>query len=323
MFNPDIQDFTNKYNELKSSTLMSEYYGISSSTILNFAKTIGYKNVYRSELNADEIKYVCDNYYFKKSIDLANELNVSKSYICKIWKINGLKGKSRRSYYINFNYFHNVDTFDKAYFLGIIASDGCIYNRDEAHQQMLTLTFNKQDEEIIYSFLLHTKSNYKPYIMNDIISLQVNSDLIVDDLRKYNITERKTKTYEPYILENEDLMWHYIRGYFDGDGSIYNLNKKSTSPCNWFISFCGNYSTMKIFQDFFYNYNIKAYLYKDNRLNKYTMDFYDLRIRENKSKEAFIKLLYKDSDNIRLSRKYFKALKYLELLNNNIKGDYK
>ncbi len=43
-------------------------------------------------------------------------------------------------------------------------------------------------------------------------------------------------------------MWHYLRGFFDGDGSIYYSGKYN--PCNWIISICGNYKTMYAIQNF-------------------------------------------------------------------------
>ena len=44
----------------------------------------------------------------------------------------------------------------------------------------------------------------------------------VDNLKKYwNITERKSNTLMPPNLCNEQLIYSYIIGYFDGDGTAY------------------------------------------------------------------------------------------------------
>ena len=51
----------------------------------------------------------------------------------------------------------------------------------------------------------------------------------------------------PYFIDDQ-LMWHYLRGYFDGDGSIYLCGK--VNPSNWIISICGNECTMHAFQNF-------------------------------------------------------------------------
>ena len=310
------EEFISIYNKLKSSIKVAEYYGVCKKTILKYAKRIGYKNKYRNELSAEEIKYVLSNYNLKTSINLAKELNVSKSYITKIWRENNLSGKQTRRYYLNENYFEVIDTNDKAYILGVIASDGCVYKR-EHHVGVLSFTFHIQEKDIIDILIKYIKLEYKEHTTENRISLQINSDKIVSDLKKYNITPRKTWIYSPYILKDDSLMWAYIRGYFDGDGSIYYANKKENTPSSYEISFCGNKNTMNFFNNFFHKFDIKSYIHKDNR-RKYSQDFYIVRIKENKSKSKFIKYLYENCKDVKLNRKYNKCMKFLEIYNKRL-----
>ena len=84
---------------------MALKYKVNKTTILNFAKKIGYKTSKTPLLTNEEVKYVIDNYKNKLAREIADELNVSKSLITKIWREHGLKGKGRNTYHINENYF--------------------------------------------------------------------------------------------------------------------------------------------------------------------------------------------------------------------------
>ena len=317
-FSPPKEEFINKYNELKSANKMAEFYNVCKKTILSYAKEIGYVNKYRNGLTDSQIQYVLDNYNNKTSTEIADELNISKSYVKQIWRTNGLKGKLQRKHYCDEHYFDNIDTQDKAYILGIIASDGCVYKR-ENHIGMLSFQFHIQEKDIIDIILKYMKANYKPRITKDRISLQINSDLIVNSLEKYNIYPRKTWDYFPVKLNSDELMWAFIRGYFDGDGSIYysysyNQQNFHNVPSKYIINFCGNKKTMYIFKDFFESKGIISKIYKDAHKN-YSNEFYGLRIVDIESKLKFIHLLYKNCKDVKLNRKYVKCMEFIECYN--------
>ena len=309
----DKNQFILKYQELKSASAVSAYYNVCKPTVLKYANKIGFVNQYRNSLTSDEVKYVLENYYLKTSLNLSKELNVSKSLIIKTWRENKLAGKQSRRYYINENYFEEINSFDKAYFLGIIAADGCVYAYRNANKlKMLSLGFHIQEKDIIDLFIKYTGAEYVPYTNDKVITLQINSNKLVNDLSQYNIVERKTWIYEPTHL-NSSLMWHFLRGYFDGDGSIYLSGKEL--PCNWFISICGNEQTMRFFYEFLKKNEINSYVRQDKRKGKYKFPFYNLSIRRNEDKIKFINKLYENSIDLRLSRKYLKCEEFLKLYN--------
>ena len=70
----------------KSANKMAEFYNVCKKTILSYAKEIGYVNKYRNELTDSQIQYVLDNYNNKTSTEIADELNISKSYVKQITK---------------------------------------------------------------------------------------------------------------------------------------------------------------------------------------------------------------------------------------------
>ena len=126
-----------------------------------------------------------------------------------------------KKYTFNEDYFENIDTEDKAYFLGFIAADGCVICRYNKYK-CLNIHINKQDKDILEKFIKfinYTGDIYFCKCRPNMCSLTLNSSKIFNDLSKYSIVERKTdKTIVPDL--SDDLMHHFMRGYFDGDGCI-------------------------------------------------------------------------------------------------------
>jgi len=245
IFNPDIEEFFSKYNEMKSSKKLGEFYGMNKTTILNFAKKVGFdtSQFKASKLLTDkEEQEIAEMYFTQNSTSLAKQYNCSPKLISKIWRNHNLSGKETRRYYSNFSYFNKIDSVDKSYFLGFIASDGCVYARNnDTQQQMLSIGINQKDEEVLIKFLKYIEgenpinNHYadKTYVSQ----IQIVSDELCNDLSKYNIVPRKTWSYCPTNIP-EEFMWHFIRGFFDGDGSISWSKNSNLSKCN--INFCGN-----------------------------------------------------------------------------------
>lgn len=135
----------------------------------------------------------------------------------------------------NENYFA-LDSERVFYWAGLLAADGCLVDKiftfksgTSTHIQEIQLSIN--DKEIILAFcqdincigrklsevhydgLNGRTTNYR---------LGLKSHTMFDDLLRFGLTPAKSKTLQmPTWLENHHLINHFIRGYFDGDGSIY------------------------------------------------------------------------------------------------------
>lgn len=212
----------------------------------------------------------------------------------------------QRIYNINDNYFDNINTPEKAYFLGFIMADGCVLDK---HNQ-LQFNIHKRDRDILVYFLNLLESNY-PIIKHkeDYVSMVVTSKKIVNDLILLGIVPNKTKVLKmPKI--NKELYPHLIRGYFDGDGSIW-FDKQANS---YRIQFIGTENILT---------SIKQILQlSDNKL-RYTNDDKTIcRLGYSGNIKVFdiLSLLYNNS-TIHLERKYQKYLecKKLKEYNNKIK----
>ena len=139
---------------------------------------------------------------------------------------------STKKYEYDETYFSQIDTPDKAYWLGFIYADGFIC-KSENGNPVLGITL--AEPEPIEKIKIALKSNlpirsYKKvngYSDKSIeYKVAFHSKQMVEDLEKWGCVERKTfKLKFPDFL-SEELIPHFIRGYFDGDGSVFlHINK--------------------------------------------------------------------------------------------------
>lgn len=216
-------------------------------------------------------------------------------------------GKERRIYYLNNqNYFENIDTPQKAYLLGFIATDGCIHKPKQEKQDILRICIQENDKEILDLFKKELDTN-KPIKLEErtatkhYVSLEISSQKIVDDIRALGIDYAKTyKCVIPNI--SKELFPHFIRGYFDGDGSI--VIKDKLYSC----SIVGYYRNLVLLKDFLDSKNIFCGL-NEAKSRKYNSGkFGQLACTDKITNYCFLKLIYSDCGQFRLTRKYERAM---------------
>ncbi len=300
-FKPDKEEFINNYNLLKSSYKMTKIYDVHNTTILNYAKRIGYNTAQHknniTSLTQEQIDYINNNYETKNSKKLAQEINCSKELIKAVWREGGQKGKTCYTYYSNFNYFKNINTPEKAYWLGFIYADGCLYKRDN-HEGLLSITLKSTEDNILIMFkndiesenpILYGKCKKDENKYTEYTNLAIVSDILFNDL--YNLGCKPGKTYNLEKLPNIDnlLLPHFIRGFFDGDGSIYKIKNKyirygfSIVGTSNFINNLNNYLSNEL--------SIKFGLYKDKR----SKDLYSMRTTKRKELIKLYNYLYNNA----------------------------
>ena len=127
------------------------------------------------------------------------------------------------------NFFKTIDTEYKAYLLGWIGSDGNI------RKDGFTISINKKDIYILEKLrdIICSSLQIIP-IKNNMVKLSVCSSEISKDLCSiFNISAGKKSHVInfPDFEDNEMLMLSFVRGFFDGDGSICNTYRY-TPECN-------------------------------------------------------------------------------------------
>lgn len=130
-----------------------------------------------------------------------------------------VKASDRRSNQSDDLFFHKIDTEEKAYLLGFIMADGCVYKQD------LQFTIHRQDQYLLewIKDILKSDSKITLHPNGPYCSLNVYSKTMSKDLETLNIVPNKSLKLQPPPKEliPDELYYHLIRGYFDGDGSIW------------------------------------------------------------------------------------------------------
>lgn len=209
-------------------------------------------------------------------------------------------------YSVNQDYFENIDNEWKAYWLGFLYADGCITikrNSNNQNKMDYNVDLTLKDKEHIIKFLNSVQSN--TIIKERNIKLKDNiyknyraticNKKMCEDLNNLGCTPNKTfDLIFPNNLE-DDLVRHFIRGYFDGDGCIHiNINNRAVA-----FEILGTLDMLKGIKEYFNNNvkNINCNIFKSKNKNVYELrcyGFYNIG--------KLYKLLYKDC-NIYLERK--------------------
>lgn len=248
--------------------------------------------------------------------EVGAKYGVDKCCIFAIAKKNGFKSLlspgRRRKYSLNQSFFKIIDTPNKAYFLGLLCADG--YISGNKNKSSITINLQEKDKEILEKFKIELETdtnlffkNYSNRGWSNQYSLSVTSKEMINDLIKLGCTPRKSLTLKFPTSEQvpPDLIRHFIRGYFDGDGGICFCNGqgKRTPQVSIGIACSHNF----------------ALTLKDLLKEKLNWDFFiiqndkisSLRIGGRNKVFTFLKWLYENCDMF-LERK---KNKYIELQN--------
>ena len=128
----------------------------------------------------------------------------------------------RKHYSHNEDYFEVIDTEPKAYWLGFMAADGCVRNCSHS-KWIFSINQAVKDVHHIQKFkeaIEATNPIYYQNKTNSAVRLRINSKKTCLDLIDKGIVPNKSLILEPPKNVLQNLIRHWIRGYFDGDGCI-------------------------------------------------------------------------------------------------------
>ena len=195
----------------------------------------------------------------------------------------------------------------EAYLLGFIYADGYISNN------CLGIKLKLSDKNHLYKFKNSIKSEHKileitadtPYKANyKYCCISINDKHLINSLENKGVLYKKSKIL---VFPTESqvpnyLLPHFIRGYFDGDGSIYEYSKTHAGS----VSFVGTEkflnSLLSVFKTFL-NTNAHVHKYKNK-------DIYDLKLGGTKIISSIYSYLYLNA-SIFLDRKKDRFLQIL------------
>lgn len=303
-----IDIFTKKdYNDILSGislTKKANELNVSRQTLTNFiVKHYGYvispKEFKTRKITENDIISAKERYLSgeERVSEIAKDLGINRKSLSRELKKIGLTILPDGKKSVNDHYFSNINTKEKAYWLGFLFADGynsgkeiefCLKEKDKyavEHFKKAIDSKHKINKKII-------KLNQKSFIA---YRISIKSTIMANDLIKLGCVPKKSLIIE-FPAIDQHLHSHFIRGYFDGDGCIYKTKKEQIM-----ISFCsGSNSFLVELSNILKSNNILVKkIKKDKRHNLYSFSI------SLKSTSLFLSFLYKDStEETRLDRKY-------------------
>lgn len=279
-----------EYKNGKSCRAIGEVYNISGATVFNILVR---NNITKrtkggiDPLPEDEIIELYKNGI--SSMKIAEQYNTTCNTILDCLKRNNIKIDNKyHNLTLNHNYFEDIDSYDKAYFLGFLMTDGSIGSTNNA----ISICLKADDYEILE--ILSNKignSNKLYYSARNEATMAFKSAKIKQYLSKHNVYPNKTYSTTMPKIRN-DLMPHFIRGLIDGDGWI---SVKSHQ-----IGFCGSETLVTQVRDYLANilgvYKVKV-LHPEQNLWQITW-------ASKKDINLIGEYIYKDKQDCYLQRKY-------------------
>lgn len=211
-----------------------------------------------------------------------------------------------KKYDINEFFFEKIDTEEKAYWLGFLYADGCVT------RYYIILQLHQKDKNMIQKFKksikysgpielreqkIHYGGKYGTVIAKQ-AKIRISNKKLRKDIVRLGCIPRKT-FFLKFPNEKQvpkELKRHFIRGYFDGDGTVYlrkyqAKNKKQRGNAQ----VISTYEMVSKIKNFFLkrcDINSNSLSISEHSKSK---GIYILSFCSHKSMEAFREFLYKDS----------------------------
>lgn len=119
---------------------------------------------------------------------------------------------------VRYNPFENLKNPEVMYWLGFLASDGCIQD------DRISLSLKRSDEDVLIKFknfigcdlTLFQGIHKKPFSDFEFSKISFRNKNVAEYLHSLGLVQRKTLVFKA----NFEITWDYLRGYFEGDGCL-------------------------------------------------------------------------------------------------------
>lgn len=309
--NEEVEYLRENYGKISAKELAA-YFGVSTQAIVDKCRKSGIS----AKENRGEYWTKEEDDLLKTHFEYAPKHYIEKLFPNRTWtsitqrgvKTLNLNRKSQDRLSVNYNFFEKW-TPESAYIYGFILADGYIkYKYGKQKTTCLEFELADYDSDILYKIkdALEYEGEVK-FSKRNTCKLAISNTKIVEDLIKKGIsTENKTfESSYPSTLPDE-LANHFIRGVFDGDGTIYyrDLNSPTYDVT---LKLMGTKNLLSSIKDIISKkFNVKNISIIDQ--NKYNSNVYTFTIKSNETLKIF-DWMYEGS-TIHLDRKYNKYKDY-------------
>lgn len=166
------------------------------------------------------------------------------------------------------NIFERCSEQDIAYILGMTMGDGCLSTQD-GKQERITIVLKDRDfMEELRQIISPDRKLYinkaKKETHSDSFAIITTNPDVIAKFKEYGLTERKSLTVKYPLLDCGTQEKHFIRGYFDANGSLFKNTVKGHEY--WHISITtGSEQFAKKLMNSLRFYGIDATYHADSR----------------------------------------------------------
>ena len=182
----------------------------------------------KRNINQEEINGILLDYKNRVTGgEIAKKYSIGREKVMEILKKNNAPYHSNHKYDFNRRFFKNINSEKKAYWLGFLYADGSVYKSKDNISNHLIIKLSSKDINHLEKFKKDFNLPHPIKIRKEngfgggfeSATIRITSKELVNDLIRHGCVPNKT-----FILQfpkiKEKLYSHFIRGYFDGDGSI-------------------------------------------------------------------------------------------------------
>lgn len=204
-------------------------------------------------------------------------------------------------------FYFDTPTSNMAWVLGFLASDGSVSSSNNT----IKLGLVKKDIEILEKIkeeieIENKITEYTTRLGCEVVELRWSSKRHKDALAKYTITPKKTFTLQPPVLLPYEYWIDYIRGYFDGDGSInlIHINGKPQA-LRWQVCAATPIMLEWIVNFFYSKYNIPKVKIQFSEKGKNSKGIYYIQYSTNSTKKIHNFLYTPNSLSLKRKKEHF------------------
>lgn len=268
---------------------------------------------YKMKISKTDIINIYHNEYVNgvSALKLEEKYKLSKGYLYRWFKKLNLPLRhnsiNSKRYKFDETYFKKIDTQDKAYWLGFIYADGFITSKKKHGNRSLGISLSIKDKEHLEKLnqCLNSNTPVNTYIEksgfgegNEYCRVIYVSKELTDDLISHGVYENKTDIITSPTTIPYKFIKDFIRGYFDGDGSVWKQDKYSQVS----IGIVGTDDLLNFIMQYLLDNKIIFRKYPLNK-RKHGQTVSNFKFGGNNNSFRFLNHIYGDS-NIYLNRKY-------------------
>lgn len=276
------------------------------------------KKNYKKYIFSEEQKDLVVKLYQEigSSVDVGKLFDVGHKVITKILEEKEIARTAlkNRQYKINENYFDKIDTPNKAYILGFLWADGCNFPK----RSTISMTLEEKDRQDLdrirceigserpLEFIDYSNKHDFGYTYKNQYRLLLFSSHMCKVLEAIGMVPNKSLIVDFPILSNE-LNRHFIRGLFDGDGSVCRTQYRNRQSYQHTLTITSTLMVCEKLVDIIENtLGINCHIYDASNHNGVTKVF---NISGKNQIKKFMDWIY-DGADLKLQRKYDRYIQY-------------